>query len=291
MNDKSNVLPKSLSTPTSAPESWTSDDEKPDDKRDVKTVVPVSVSKSSTSFPGLSADEIFAFYRDSRAGQPPRNKHFQDYLAATNVISGATQTANSMCLIAQGTGSNGARLGQQVRVKSVNLRIEVNWYSIQNSPGANVGITAELAPVRIVVFSDRMPGIGLPAWAENASPGVSVSALVNTLGAGASLNTVAPFDINTHGVRYKIYEDKILHPRNDIFAFNGSYVGPVAVNTHHYRATGLNHMISWYDTANNHWIDGSLHFFVITETLDPTYQTPPVFRAAWDIEYDDVTVG
>lgn len=290
MHDKPNVLPKSLSTPTSAPESWTSDDDKPDNKSDVKTKV---LSSPSTAFSGLSDTEIYALYSDSRRGQPARNKHFQDYLAATAIISGASQTANPMCLIAQGTGSNGARLGLQVRIKSVNFRIEVKWDQVFNSPGANVDLSGSLYPVRLVIFSDRMPGIGLPNWATNTSPAADVSSLVNTLGAGSAVNMVAPWNINTHGVRYKIYHDRLIYPKNNVFVFNGTAVGPVATNCHEYHATHLNHMVSWYDTNNNHWIDGPLHFAIVTEFLDATWQAPsaPIYVASWDIEFDDVTVG
>lgn len=136
-----------------------------------------------------------------------------------------------------------------------------------------------------------MPLAGAPSWAEDVNPAVSYLSLVNTLGAGSSNNTVAPFNINTHGTRYKILHDKIIHPKGFLEAANGTTVSAAAQVCHEYHATGLNHMISWYDNNSTTFVENPIEFFIMSDLLDNTYQTPsPNYCASWDIMFDDVTV-
>lgn len=258
-----------------------------------KSVVPATSAPPSVGpFDGLTSDQIFEVYAATmrRGGQRPRNKHFQDSIVNATIQSAAASVFDSMCIIAQGTGSNGARLGLQVRVKSLVLRGIVEWWNTATNPTVNVGVITQFPPVRFVIFYDRMPAVGSPIWAENSSPATGNAAIVNTLGNGQAYNSTAPWNINTHGVRYHILYDKIIKPHSFLSSFNGSSVAASAttnfeVNMH------MDHMISWYNTSGTAWIDGTIGFFVMCDIPVATWQQNPIFSGQWSLEFDDVTVN
>lgn len=88
--------------------------------------------------------------------------------------------------------------------------------STDSSQLAQIG----LPKVRVVFFIDNMtilsstapaPNVGM-VWAENVNPAVSFNALMNTLGATnpTSINSIAPYNLNTHGYRFHILHDEVV---------------------------------------------------------------------------------
>jgi len=286
------LLSQLVQTPTAACEPWSDDEksDKPDDK--TKLIPSASSSSSSSRIPGVSQDELYAFYTEvlyARGGRSSRHKHFDAYLTTTAMSPTITTPATSMFDLAQGTSPNYARQGSQVRVKKISLRIRVRWINTAVSPGANVDQTGTLYPVRWIVYVDRMPSIAGPTWAEDAVPPVGNNAIMNVLGAGVSYNTCASYNVNTHGVRYRILHDKIERPEHQVYSFNGTQVALTCVKVlefHH----DCDFLTSWYGNGSTTQLTNNIGFHIMPDNLPgaTTTQQYPQYNAMWSIMYEEV---
>lgn len=84
------------------------------------------------------------------------------------------------------------------------------------STAGPAGVQATAMPaVRLMCYMDKVPAIGSTVWAEDVNPVAGFASLVTTMGQGNKINSIAPYNYNTHGTRYEILHNSVHLPKWD----------------------------------------------------------------------------
>lgn len=264
-----------------------------EEKRDA-TDAPTPSASPPSKIPGLSTDELRALYEATVGGGSNKHKHYTAASANTPISSAAATTADLLSGIPQGSGSNEQRLGLQVRLKRIAIRGRLDWLNVANGPTASVGVVAQMLPVRIILAVDKMSAVGATIWAENVLPPVGDSSLVTTI-AGSNpltLNSVAPYNYNTHGTRYHILHDKVYLPETTASPlFNGTYVSCSGMKTFEIYADLHDMLATWYSAVGNQLLTNSVEMTYVCD--DPTgggasLQQYPKIQYISSLTYEEV---
>lgn len=251
----------------------------------------LSTSSSSSSIP----DDVRNIYKELFASQGSRRlKHLQFLTQALTSIATAANTAPTLInTIQQGSGSDGFRLGLSCRMHHATVRMQIQWWNTADTPTTNVGRLGWLQPVRVVFFIDKMPPL-LSSWAENTSfPPTGDGGLVDTLNVTnpTYYNTIAPYSINTHGTRYHILHDEVIHPKkgSPVTTFNGNSVA-VSAQCNYEWFLKLNCMTTWFDTTGGNVLENAVYYQVMTDASASSaagYTQLPKFQCMVDIAYSE----
>lgn len=286
------LLPKNLQGSSSAPvaQSRRNADEKDDKKSKLQNDRDDTISSSlQTPVPSsqpvsISLDEARTML--GRGDYSSARKHFQVIQPSTSCGNAAGTTAYVISAITQGSAIDN-RQGLRCRWKHLTVRGQVNWLNNFVNPGTNIGILFRPVPVRIFVFLDKIPPAGATILATNATPSTNQTAMLQTLGGGAGYNTVAPYNVNSHGVRYKIYADIRLLPKSQIVAGNATSVAASGSETWEV-SVPLDEEAVYFSGTGTDCTVNQLEVLICCDTPDATWQTAPTFSFATDLSYYDM---
>lgn len=294
------LLPAGVRGTPAAPVAQKSDAKKDDEKY---VLVPSASPPSSSALPQFTEDELFKIYRGLSGSRGRRHKRLMLAGSLTQCAATAATTATRVLLLAQGaTTADGLREGASVRVHRCTIRFQILWQNTTapNSGVNNVNTIAQL-PVRFVMFLDRMPAIGSTTWAENTSfPPAGNAAIVDTLNMTNPTwyNSIAPYNINTNGLRYHIFHDKVIYPgvnfqsifvRDGVSGAETSYAVSGAHTNHEFTAEP-NCVSTWYDETAGNILENTIGFHLIADTHSSvsTNRQLPYFNYTADISYSEL---
>lgn len=278
------VLQKSL--PGDAPASESRGDVK-DDYFVVPSPAPLAPVLSGPSrLPGISADKLLAAYMEGGRGKiSGKYKKWTSVTALAAISSAAANTAYLLGTVPQGTTSNFARLGTQIRMHSLTWRGEFFWAA--NTAKANGVAANQTVPIRLTIYVDKMPALGGSTFAENLVTPVSFASIFTTNAQGEGYNSVAPYNLNTHGTRYDILVDEIIRPRNQFAVTDGTTVWAGAAENREFHIPLHGKLCSYFNTAGTDLLENSLEYMIECDAI-VAGQTLPNFQSMWTLNYEDV---
>lgn len=262
-----------------------------------------SDSKSDPASAGSAdADKQGAFIKlarellEGRSGEsagPEQLKRYQYVIVNTQAVSNPA-AAPAGILDAMTIGTNYyQRIAEKIRVHEIRTRMQFEWFC-DTTDTANLQPLIQ-APVRVIIYLDKfgfvsnVPTYGTELAVDAAQNTTDFESVLTTLGAGQPANITAPFNTNTHGYRYEILADEVVHP----------------VTFGAFHTVGGSHISSWGSATKeifikkpfNVWnvdpgtsLVDSVNRLCIYVIHDNSMASPPIFTATFDVKFSDLFV-
>lgn len=265
-------------------------DAKSDSKSDVKSdphnnpICPVITRSPEES------RELLALYRakqlQSGGGGGGKHKHHQ-WVIDVAVPSAQSTPPFAVNSVAINNTFNG-RTSLQIRNHHITIRGRITWDEINP-------VNQTMDPQRVILFWDKMPALANVTYATAGTTAASVDFAALTswiaagVGTGARMNTVAPWNYNTHGFRYEVLRDEVLIPRAAMQHVNPGSSNVIQGEANFEWHVPLGDRLTQYqDMSNPLFINSnSLDFYVINST-SATASVPPECVITGDLAFTDL---
>lgn len=260
-----------------------------------------SCRPQATAGPPLDPEELrakLAQYALSGKVVGKYGSKFKHWIVMDSRVASDAATNSGVPLndIATGTDFN-QRVGQSIFNDHIMIKGRAIFHHHLTDP-ATTDMQQPFSPLRMILFMDRMPDIGLPAFMEvtGGTPSGFIGLTCNYGESNPSNgNTSAPMNYNTHGFRYNVLLDKVLMPKPDC-AFGGYGLATTPGTADKWANAYFEHLVpikmstQWLDTSINTQSTHRLWMMFMQDSYGASIplQSFVNIQWSWDLSFTDV---